>query len=96
MLTTSAESPRYLVFKNRASEAWEILRRIHRDPSDPDVSSAHAEYIQIVHQTEKDKEVKAGYIEMFKNPSWRRRSLLALFIQYVIPPGFRKALFKLY
>ncbi|KAK5942400.1 hypothetical protein PMZ80_004963 [Knufia obscura] len=90
------ESPRYLVFKNRASEAWEILRRIHRDPSDPDVSSAHAEYIQIVHQTEKDKEVKAGYIEMFKNPSWRRRSLLALFIQYVIPPGFRKALFKLY
>ncbi|KAK5021905.1 hypothetical protein LTS07_010487 [Exophiala sideris] len=76
------ESPRYLVFKNRNPEAWKVLQRIHRDPHDGDDSMAHAEYTQIVLQIEKDKEVKAGYMEMFKNPSWRRRALLAIFIQF--------------
>ncbi|KAK5074469.1 hypothetical protein LTR70_005771 [Exophiala xenobiotica] len=82
ILISPAESPRYLVFKNRNTEAWEVLQRIHHDPEDEDDTSAQAEYTQIVRQTEKDKEVKAGYIEMFKNPSWRKRTLLAIFIQF--------------
>ncbi|EXJ69135.1 uncharacterized protein A1O5_08070 [Cladophialophora psammophila CBS 110553] len=75
------ESPRYLCLKNRASEAWEVLQKIHHDPGDETDSAAHAEYIQIVRQVEFDKEQKAGYVEMFRNPSWRHRSLLTLFIQ---------------
>lgn len=75
------ESPRYLCLKGRTTEAWEVLQKIHRDPDDPTDSYAHAEFTQIVRQVEFDKEQKPGYIEMFKKPSWRRRSLLAIFIQ---------------
>lgn len=86
MLTVFAESPRYLVLNNQASDAWQVLRRIHRDPDDPEDEAAHAEYVQIVCQTEKDKEIKASYIEMFRNRSLRKRTLLAMFIQYVFIP----------
>jgi hypothetical protein len=41
--------------------------------------------VQITRQVDFDKEQKAGYIEMFRKPSWRKRSLLTLFIQSVIP-----------
>ncbi|KIX02609.1 uncharacterized protein Z518_08551 [Rhinocladiella mackenziei CBS 650.93] len=76
------ESPRYLTLKGRTHEAWDVLQRIHHDPNDPEDSAAHAEYTQIVRQVEFDKEQEAGYLQMFKKPSWRRRSLLALFIQF--------------
>ena len=76
-----AESPRYLCLKNRSSEAWEVLRKIHHDPDDEADTAAHAEYIQIVRQVDHDKEEGGGYVDMFRKPSWRKRSLLALFIQ---------------
>jgi hypothetical protein len=79
-----SESPRYLCLKNRPSEAWEVLRKIHHDPDDEADSAAHAEFVQITRQVDFDKEQKAGYIEMFRNPSWRKRSLLTIFIQSVI------------
>ncbi len=75
------ESPRYLCLKGKTTEAWEVIRRIHHDPTDPGDTAAHAEYTQIVRQVEFDKEQPGGYIEMFRKPSWRRRSLLAMFIQ---------------
>ncbi|ETI27393.1 hypothetical protein G647_09583 [Cladophialophora carrionii CBS 160.54] len=78
------ESPRYLCLKNRPSEAWAVLRRIHHDPDDEADSAAHAEFVQIKRQVEFEKEQKAGYIEMFRKPSWRKRSLLAIFIQSVL------------
>jgi hypothetical protein len=80
-LTSPSESPRYLCLKNRSSEAWEVLRRIHHDPDDSADSAAHAEFVQITRQVDFDKEQKAGYIEMFKKPSWRKRALLTIFIQ---------------
>ncbi|KAJ9609817.1 hypothetical protein H2200_006146 [Cladophialophora chaetospira] len=76
------ESPRYLCLKNKPTEAWEVLRKIHHDPEDPSDSAAHAEFVQITRQVDFDKEQKAGYIEMFRNPSWRKRSLLTIFIQF--------------
>ncbi|KAL6246482.1 hypothetical protein RBB50_006719 [Rhinocladiella similis] len=76
------ESPRYLTLVGKTDEAWEVLKKIHRDPSDADDSSARAEFTQIVRQVEFDKSMKSGYIEMFRKPSWRKRSLLALFIQF--------------
>ncbi|KPI40243.1 Low-affinity glucose transporter HXT3 [Cyphellophora attinorum] len=79
------ESPRYLVLNNQGAEALDVLRRIHGDPSNPDDTFAQAEYTQIVAQTEKDQETTASYLEMFRKPSWRKRSVLALFIQSVIP-----------
>jgi hypothetical protein len=75
-----SESPRYLAWIGQDAKAREILRRIHRDPSDSTNSFADAEFIQIVRQIEHDKVQKAGYIQMFKKSSWRKRSLLAMFL----------------
>lgn len=71
--------------KGHNDEAWTIIKRLHHSASDPDDAFAHAELTQIVRQVEFDRENNVGYIEMFKKPSWRRRSLLAMFIQYVHP-----------
>ncbi|PMD47956.1 general substrate transporter [Hyaloscypha variabilis F] len=76
------ESPRYLAWIGQNAEAWAVIQRIHNDPSDPSNSFAHAEFTQIVRQVEHDKEQKAGYIQMFLKPSWRRRSLLVMFLTF--------------
>ncbi|KAK6382799.1 hypothetical protein LTS17_003468 [Exophiala oligosperma] len=77
------ETPRYLVFRGRLDEAWALLQRIHHDPSDAQEAAAKAEYTQIVKQVEYEKEVNVGLIQIFKKPSWRKRALLAMGVQYV-------------
>lgn len=67
------ESPRYLSWKGRSTEARELIYRLHHDEAE-----ANAEYIQISRQVEFDKGHPASYLAMFKKPSWRRRSLLAM------------------
>ena len=62
--------------------ALQVIQRLHRDPTDPEDTAAQAEFMQIQAQVEKDKEQKSGYIQMFTKPSWRKRSLLVLFIMY--------------
>lgn len=78
------ESPRYLSWVNRSDEALEVLRKIHHDPDDPLDTAAKAEHVQITKQVEFDKEIKAGYIQMFTKPSWRKRSLLAFFLIFAM------------
>ncbi len=75
-----AETPRYLSWMGKNDEAWAVIRKIHHDPTDPIDASARAEFIQITKQVEHDRKQKAGYIEMFTKPSWRRRSLLVMFL----------------
>ena len=82
LLTGFAESPRYLCWIGRHDAAREVIERLHRDPNDPTNAAAHAEFLQIRAQVEHDKEQKSGYIRMFTKPSWRRRSLLVLFIMF--------------
>jgi MFS family permease len=81
------ESPRYLCWVDRKDEAWEILRKLHEDPRDPDESSARAEFQQIVLQVEYDKQQSVSYIKMFRVPSWRRRSLLAIMLLFGTQSG---------
>lgn len=76
------ESPRFLALVNRNDEAWEVIKKIHHDPSDPADAGARAEYTQIIKQVEFDKEIDGSYIAMFTRPSWRKRSLLAFFLMF--------------
>ncbi|KAF2102097.1 general substrate transporter [Rhizodiscina lignyota] len=76
------ESPRYLVWAERKEEAWTVLRRLHHDASDPEELSAHAEFQQIVLQVDYDKQQNTGYIQMFRKPTWRGRSLLVIFLLF--------------
>lgn len=74
------ESPRYLCWVDKNDEAFKVLERLHRDPTDPDNSTAKAEFLQIQAQVQIDKEQKSSYVRMFTKPSWRKRSLLVIFI----------------
>ena len=75
-----AESPRYLVWRRKHAEAWNILRKLHHDASDPAEEAAQAEFNQIVRQVEADKEENPTFLKMLKKPSWRHRSLLVMFL----------------
>ncbi len=61
-------------------EAWVVVKRLHHDPADPDDEAARAEFTQIVRQVEFDKEMNVTFYQMFKKPSWRKRSLSAMFL----------------
>jgi len=76
------ESPRFLSLVNRNDEALRIIKKIHHDPNDPHDSAAHAEYVQIMKQVDFDKQQNSSYLQMFKKPSWRKRSLIALFLMF--------------
>lgn len=85
----STETPRYLVFRGKLDEAWTIIQRIHHDPTDLQQAAARAEYTQIVKQVEHEREVNTGLIQIFKKPSWRKRALLVMGVQYVACPILR-------
>lgn len=55
-MTACLESPRYLIWQGRREEAWNILKRLHHNPSNPSDADAGAEFTQIVRQVELDKE----------------------------------------
>ncbi|KIW05621.1 uncharacterized protein PV09_03492 [Verruconis gallopava] len=76
------ESPRFLVWADRKEEAWEVIRKLHYDSQDPEELVAHAEFQQIVLQVDHDKKERVTYWKMFTVPSWRRRSLIAIFLLY--------------
>ena len=76
------ESPRYLSWSGQNDEALVVLQKLHRNPEDPnDNRVALAELLQISQQVAYDKQHAAGYLDMlWRVPSWRRRSLLVLFL----------------
>ncbi|OAP65118.1 hypothetical protein AYL99_01090 [Fonsecaea erecta] len=63
-------------------ETLRVIQHLHRDPEHPENASAQAEFIQIRAQVEKDKEQNSSCVLMFTKPSWRKRSLLALFVMF--------------
>lgn len=78
------ESPRWLVWDGQNALAWQILQRIHHDPTDSQDLAAHAEFIQIERQVAFDKEIKTGWVQMFTNPTWRKRTLLAFLVVFAV------------
>ncbi|KIV93515.1 hypothetical protein PV10_04726 [Exophiala mesophila] len=78
------ESPRFLIWRNELDEAWRILKRLHHDPECSTDEDARTEFTQIVRQVDVENEEKATFIQMFKKPSWRRRSLLVLFLLFAV------------
>ncbi|KAK4693657.1 hypothetical protein P7C71_g3784, partial [Lecanoromycetidae sp. Uapishka_2] len=78
------ESPRWLIWDNQLDKAWDILQKIHHDPTDAQDLAAHAEYVQIEKQVAFDKETSSGYVQMFTIPSWRKRTLLAILVIFAV------------
>ncbi|CAK7228951.1 hypothetical protein SCUCBS95973_007056 [Sporothrix curviconia] len=71
------ESPRWLLWKDRADEAWAITERLHHDPRDPNQVQAKEEFYQMRVQIEYDRTQDLSMWYMFKKPSLRHRILLS-------------------
>lgn len=78
------ESPRYLIAKERHEEAWAIIHRLHSDSTDPTDEFAKREYYQIFKQIHFDWNLKAGYREILKRPSYRKRAVLSIILAFCI------------
>jgi sugar porter (SP) family MFS transporter len=76
------ESPRWLISVDRVPEAWEILRKLHHDPNDPDEVAAHEEFYQMRKQIELEAHNTSGYAAVFRTPAYRKRVFLSCFVQY--------------
>ncbi|KAJ5648707.1 hypothetical protein N7490_005079 [Penicillium lividum] len=80
------ESPRFLISNGRTDEAWDILRRLHSNPKDPEHLFAKKELYQIHQQVQLDNaqsvDIKSGYLNIFKNKSLRKRAFIAMFLTF--------------
>ncbi|KIX03849.1 uncharacterized protein Z518_07402 [Rhinocladiella mackenziei CBS 650.93] len=72
------ESPRWLLMKDHADKAWDIVRDLHHSRDDKDHDFARREFYQIRKQIELDRTLENSWYHMLLKPSYRKRSLLAI------------------
>jgi hypothetical protein len=72
------ESPRWLLMVGRDAEAKIIVFDIHQSSRDQTHTFAEREFFQMQRQVEIDKTMKSSWTEMFRRPSYRKRSIIAL------------------
>ncbi|KIY02780.1 uncharacterized protein Z520_01245 [Fonsecaea multimorphosa CBS 102226] len=72
------ESPRWLLMVGRDAEAKKLIYDIHKSSKDHSQTFAEQEFFQMQQQIELDKTMKTSWLEMFRKPSYRKRSIIAL------------------
>ena len=77
------ESPRWLLMKGRNEEAREVIMNLHRTKVDSDQEFARAEFYQMQKQTEFDLTLNPTWWEMFRRPSYRKRTMLAMGFAFI-------------
>lgn len=78
------ESPRYLLLKDRADEAWEIIKELHSTADDVEHVYAKEEFAQMRNQLALDRTFKSGYVEMFRRPSYRKRVMMGMGLTFAL------------
>lgn len=82
------ESPRWLIMKQQTQAGLETLKRLHQTADDPNNILAHEEYHQICGQLALEAEKPSTFWRLIRYPSYRRRFLLAFFLQYISDTGW--------
>ncbi|KAL6244755.1 hypothetical protein RBB50_008283 [Rhinocladiella similis] len=75
-------SPRWLLSKGRRQEALDIVKRLHRSPSDPEDTKARQEFWLMEKQYEMDASMSFGTFELFKTAANRKRALMAFILMW--------------
>ncbi|KAF2494594.1 MFS transporter [Lophium mytilinum] len=78
------ESPRYLLSKDRAEEAWAVISRMHSSKSDTTQEFAKREFYQMRKQIELDTTLATSYLGIFRKPSLRKRAFMTIFLEFVL------------
>jgi len=71
------ESPRWLLSKDRADQAWKIVEELHRTSDDQNASYARAEFVQMRTQLDLDRSLDSSWRIILIRPSYRKRALIA-------------------
>ena len=77
-------SPRWLMMQDRAEEAHEVLKRLHRTKGDPHDTLARKEFYQMKKQVEMDRQIRSttSNFELFKTAPNRRRALVGFLLMW--------------
>ena len=78
------ESPRYLLSKGRADEAWQIVQDLHSQKEDTVKEFAKREFYQMRKQIEFDSQLPSSYLDIVKTPSLRKRALMTILLEVCI------------
>ena len=78
------ESPRFLLSKDKANEAWDIVRKLHTRNDDPEHEYATAEFYQMKSQHELEAALNNSWLEILRRPSYRKRALIAFFLPVIL------------
>lgn len=77
------ESPRFLLMKGRTEEAWNIVRKLHYDPTDENQEYVREEFFQMKTQLEFERTLDSSWMHMLKKPSYRKRALMAALVTFL-------------
>lgn len=74
-----------MIDKDRHEAGYQVLRKLHTRPDDPDEIVAREEYLQIRRQIELERadKLSKGWGALFKKPSMRKRLILGFGTQFI-------------
>jgi hypothetical protein len=75
------ESPRWLISRHHTEKALSVLSDLHRQPGDDSNSVARRECASIEMQLEMDASRPQGLLATLKEPSYRKRFFMGVFVQ---------------
>lgn len=76
-----------MLSQSRAKESYEIVQKLHADPTDPEHAHALQEFYQMSQQVEVDAAAwksGGGYRQLFAKASFRKRMITGIYTQFAV------------